>query len=207
MNENKPESVPPSTVHGKSSLKNDKKGNTLEAIRFIFIVLLIVIPIRIFIAQPFIVSGESMAPTFSTSDYLIVDQISYRVGQPERGDVMIFRYPNNPSRFFIKRVIGLPGETIVFEDTDVKIINQEHPEGIKLEEPYIKQDIILYQRTELSDSQYFVMGDNRGASSDSRFWGPLDEKFIVGRAAFRLLPPKNMSVLPGDYRSQYLPIN
>lgn len=169
-----------------------------EIVRFSIIAILIVIPIRMFIAQPFIVSGASMDETFHNGDYLIVDQISYYFEKPSRGDVIIFRYPKDPSKFFIKRVIGLPGDTITIEDTTVTIENEAHPDGFVLDEPYINEMTPTSPLTEtLGGREYFVMGDNRDKSSDSRSWGVLQEERIVGRALVRLFPPSVVDYLPG----------
>ncbi|MBX9906292.1 signal peptidase I [Patescibacteria group bacterium] len=177
-----------------------KEENFLvEIIRFTIIALLIVIPIRIFVAQPFIVQGASMEPTFETGQYLIVDQLSYRLEAPTRGDVIVFRYPKDPKKFFIKRIIGLPGETITIDRTTVSITNSQNPNGFVLDEPYIDSmnpDTLLTQ--ELGENEYFVMGDNRDASSDSRVWGTLNEDLIIGRALIRLLPVSTMEILPGE---------
>ncbi|MEZ4195307.1 MAG: signal peptidase I [Candidatus Paceibacterota bacterium] len=176
-----------------------QKENTLvEIFRFSIIALLIVIPIRTFIAQPFIVSGASMAETFHTGEYLIVDQVSYHLNDPKRGDVIIFRYPKDPSKFFIKRIIGLPGDTIQIEDTTVTITNEAHPEGFVLNEPYVhSMRSNSYLEETLGDREYFVMGDNRDESSDSRMWGVLQEERIIGRAFLRLFPPSVAEILPG----------
>lgn len=153
----------------------EKKENSLwDFIKFTIIALLIVIPIRLWIAQPFIVSGASMDPTFKNGDYLIVNEISYHFRKPQKNEVVIFRYPLDPSKFFIKRVIGLPGETI---DSNGKQIT-------------------------LKDSEYFVEGDNRLASSDSRMWGPVPENLIVGMALVRLWPLNKMGILPGQNYEQ-----
>ncbi len=171
----------------------------LEIIRFSIIALLIVVPIRMFIAQPFIVSGASMAETFHTGEYLIVDQLTYHFNSPSRGDVIIFRYPKDPSKYFIKRVIGLPGETITIEDTVVKIFNEENPNGFIIDEPYIKSMRPANKMEEkLGEREYFVMGDNRDESSDSRIWGVLQEERIIGRAFLRLFPLSTVDVLPGS---------
>ncbi len=172
-----------------------------EILRFSLIALIIVIPIRMFIAQPFIVSGASMEDTFHSGEYLIVDQLTYHFEQPERGDVIIFRYPKDPSKFFIKRLIGLPGDTVTISGSTVTITNEANPSGFILEEPYIKsmrQGTTLTE--ELGEREYFVMGDNRDQSSDSRVWGVLQEERIVGRAFLRLFPAKEIDYLPGDYQ-------
>lgn len=168
-----------------------------DLIIFAVLAVVIVIPIRIFIAQPFIVSGESMVPTFESGEYLIVDQLSYRLHSPERGDVIIFKYPNNPSRYFIKRVIGLPGETVEIVNDVVHITSGDTK--IILDEPYITLQRDSNMTMALADDEYFVMGDNRLASLDSREWGPLQEDFITGRALVRLLPFERIDLLPGKY--------
>lgn len=169
-----------------------------EILRFSLIAILIVVPIRMFVAQPFIVSGASMETTFHSGEYLIVDQVSYYLHHPKRGDVVIFRYPRDPSKFFIKRVIGLPGDTVTIEDGVVTIMNEEHPKGFTLEEPYAETMPPAPKLTEkLGEREYFVMGDNRDESSDSRTWGVLQEERIVGRAWVRLFPPTVIDHLPG----------
>ena len=181
------------------ALAEPKKENAiLDIVRFSLIALIIVIPIRTFIAQPFIVSGASMESTFHTGEYLIVDQLSYELHTPKRGEVVVFRYPKDPSKFFIKRVIALPGETITIEGSTVRISNPQFPNGFILDEPYIKSMENGSDLTEvLGEREYFVMGDNRDQSSDSRFWGVLQEERIVGRAFVRLFPPSQMDYLPG----------
>ena len=175
-----------------------KENALLDIVRFSLIALIIVIPIRTFIAQPFIVSGASMESTFHTGEYLIVDQLSYELHPPKRGEVIVFRYPKDPSKFFIKRVIGLPGETLSIEGSTVRISNPQYPNGFILDEPYIKSMENGTELTEvLGDREYFVMGDNRDQSSDSRYWGVLQEERIVGRAFVRLFPPSQMDYLPG----------
>lgn len=180
------------------------QGNSfLEILRFALIALIIVLPIRWYVAQPFIVSGASMENTFHNSEYLIVDQLSYHLSEPERGEVIIFRYPNDPSKFFIKRIIGLPGETVRVDGKNVIIENSEHPNGVILDEPYINtMSNISHQSMTLSDAEYFVMGDNRDHSSDSRIWGALTRDKIVGRAWLRLFPLPELSFLPGNYDHQ-----
>lgn len=175
-----------------------KENFLVEIIRFSLIALLIVVPVRMFIAQPFIVSGASMKETFHNGEYLIVDQVSYQLHSPERGDVIIFRYPRDPSKFFIKRIIGLPGDTINIEGSVVTITNESHPEGFVLNEPYINSMRPSVTTNEkLGSREYFVMGDNRNESSDSRVWGVLQEERIIGKAFLRLFPPQAIGVLPG----------
>jgi signal peptidase I len=171
-----------------------------EIINFALIALLIVLPIRTFIAQPFIVSGASMETTFESGEYLIVDQVSYRFEEPTRGEVIIFRYPKDPSKFFIKRIIGIPGDTITIAGNVVTLTNTEHPDGVILSEPYIRDMAPNTTLTEtLGDDEYFVMGDNRNASSDSRMWGVLQRDKIVGKAFLRLYPLSHADMYPGEY--------
>lgn len=171
----------------------------IEIIRFSVIALIIVIPVRMFVAQPFIVSGASMQNTFQNGEYLIVDQLTYHLEAPKRGDVIVFKYPKDPSKFFIKRVIGLPGDTVLIEGSKVIIVNETYPTGLTLAEPYIKSMKASGAiNEELGPREYFVMGDNRDESSDSRVWGVLQEESIVGRALLRLFPPSHFSYLPGD---------
>jgi signal peptidase I len=179
-----------------------KKGNSFsELVRFAIIAIAIVVPIRMFVAQPFMVNGASMDPTFFDGHYLIVDEISYRFEEPTRGAVVIFKYPLDPDKYFIKRLIGLPGETVSIKDGAVSIINKEHPEGFLLDEPYVapenaKKDTMEFA---LGEKEYFVMGDNRLHSADSRLWGAVPEANLVGRPVLRLFPPAKIGTLPGNY--------
>jgi signal peptidase I len=170
-----------------------------ELARFVIIAIAIVVPVRLFIAQPFIVSGSSMVPTFHDKNYLIVDEISYRINDPERGDVVIFRYPKDPKKYFIKRIIGLPNETVDVDNGAITITSDAHKDGFVLDQPYVEHQALGKTRFELKDGEYFVMGDNRNASSDSRFWGALPRENIVGRAWLRLWPIKDIDVFPGKY--------
>jgi signal peptidase I len=183
---------------GSEESQKDGGNSLVEIIRFSIIALLIVVPIRTFVAQPFIVSGASMAETFHTGEYLIIDQVTYKMDQPKRGDVIVFRYPKDPSKFFIKRVIGLPGDTVTIDGTSVTIKNETNPDGFILNEPYIKamRPNPFLEET-LGEKEYFVMGDNRDESSDSRIWGVLQEDRIIGKAFLRLFPPSTIDILPG----------
>ncbi len=177
--------------------KREEPGFIRETIQFVLIALAIALPIRFFVAQPFVVNGLSMFPTFNNSDYLIVDQLTYRFNEPERGDVIVFHNPGDYSQFYIKRIIGLPLETVKIEGAKVTIINSEHPDGILLTEPYTGSERGGSEEKTLEKDEYFVLGDNRGASSDSRVWGPLKKKLITGRALIRLWPISTIDTLPG----------
>lgn len=178
-----------------------KKGfwqDVKEVVIFAVVVLAILIPLRLFVAQPFIVVGASMEPTFETGEYLIVDEVTYKISDPLRGQVIIFKYPKDPSKYFIKRIIGLPGETVTVKGTTITIKNTEHPEGFTLDESYITFEKGADVTRELKADEYFVMGDNRSVSLDSRTWGALPRNLIVGRAFVRLLPFSRIGVLPGN---------
>lgn len=181
----------------------EKQHPLTEIVQFSIIAILIVVPIRMFIAQPFIVSGESMIETFQSGEYLIVDQLTYHFSEPTRGEVIVFRYPRDPDKFFIKRVIGIPGDTVTIEDAQVTITNEEHPDGVILDESYIKsmEPAAFFEET-LGEREYFVMGDNRDHSSDSRSWGVLQSERIIGRAYLRLFPPQELEYLPGQVADQ-----
>ncbi len=174
----------------------------LDLLRFAFITLLIVIPIRMFIAQPFIVNGESMLPTFENGDYLIIDEVSYLKNEPKRGEVVVFHFPTDHSRYLIKRIIGLPGETIQLQGDSVTI-TKANGEIVELDETYTNNGA-SYGTWTLEEEEYFVMGDNRGASSDSRSWGPLAKKEIVGKTLVRLFPISNINLRPGQIEAQEL---
>lgn len=193
-----------------------KKESTIgETVRFVAIWLIVIVLIRTFIAQPFIVDGLSMFPNFNDKDYLIVDEISYRFHAPMRGDVVIFQYPcpniSSPAAscppthtYYIKRIIGLPGETVVYKPGKKIIIkNAANPQGFEVDDPYIsaREDANTYQPDTftLAADQYFVMGDNRPRSSDSRIWGLLPKSDIVGRPVLRLLPFGTIGALPGEF--------
>lgn len=173
------------------------KGFFRELVEVVIFVLVILLPVRYFVAQPFVVVGTSMYPTFQNGDYLIVDEISYRFKNPERGDVIVFVPPTNPKEHYIKRIIGLPGEKISVWNNTITIKNNEHPEGVILNEPYIHSERDFTGEITLESDEYFVMGDNRSVSSDSRVWGPLKRDKISGRALFRLYPISSIDFMPG----------
>ncbi|GAC1413514.1 MAG: signal peptidase I [Candidatus Doudnabacteria bacterium] len=163
-----------------------------DLIKVLIISLAIILPVRYYIAQPFIVSGSSMEPTFYTGEYLIIDELSFHLHQPQRGDVIVFKYPKDNRQYFIKRVIGLPGETVKIIDNKVVIYNPANPNGFALEEKYLPAGDTTFpygdnSRT-LGSAEYFVLGDNRLASSDSRFWGPVPSNDIVGKVFVRAFP-------------------
>lgn len=163
-----------------------------ELFKTLALALLIVVPVRYFLFQPFVVSGNSMHPNFTGGDYLFVDEISYRLREPKRGEVVVFRAPPNPSTRYIKRIIGLPGETIKIREGEVEIIGEE----VLDESDYLTSENYTFSHDiQLRDDEYFVLGDNRPFSADSRNWGPLPEENLVGRSIFRAWPISRASVI------------
>jgi len=168
-----------------------------EVVKITVITLAIILPVRYFLMQPFFVKGASMEPNFDDGQYLIIDELSYNFRQPERGEVVVFKYPLDPSQYYIKRIIALPGETAEVVDGRIKITNSEHPRGFILDESkYLAAVISTYGNIKqiLGQDEYFVLGDNRSASYDSRGWGVLPRKNITGRVWLRAWPPKMAKV-------------
>jgi signal peptidase I len=182
------------------------KHELWDLAKVILISAAIVLPVRYFVAQPFIVRGASMESNFHDRDYLIIDEISYYFRNPSRGEAIVFRYPRDPKQYFIKRIVGLPGEKVEIGDGRIRIYNSQYPEGFILDEsaylsPADRSTHPDISR-ELGENTYFVLGDNRDFSSDSRIWGALDQKFIVGRAIFRAWPVSKFGPIP-DYSFVY----
>lgn len=188
-----PETPPPATRVGRAfSVLSDVLLNVVTIVG-------LVILIRYVFISPFEVKGESMEPNFHTNDLLIVDKISYRFQEPQRGDVIVLVPPNATSDYYVKRIIALPGEEIQFKNGRVVIYNAAHPEGMTLEEsyipPYVQTDGQTGERVKVAEDSYFVMGDNRPNSNDSRSWGVLARSSIVGKAWVVLLPLRDLAVL------------
>jgi signal peptidase I len=162
------------------------------------LIVLVVLPLRMFVISPFVVDGASMHPTFENLDYLIIDELSYRFKSPARGEVVVFRYPLNPSTFYIKRIIGLPGETVSIQHGTITV-HDKRGATLILDEPYVATEDATYNKSvSLGIDEFFVMGDNRPNSSDSRVWGPLPKKDLIGRVFTRLLPLSKASFFPGS---------
>lgn len=184
-------------------LEEDEEPSSL--LLWIVGLIIVVELIKAFLVQPFIVDGGSMLPTYHDKEFLLVDKLSYHLTEPSRGDIIIFKlYENttNPyeGKYLIKRVIGKPGERVVVRNGVTTIYTQEHKEGLVIEEPFVSYgesqknaDITLDQ------DHYFVMGDNRAQSYDSRDWGPLDKKYIKGQVLFRVYPFSKAGYEPGRY--------
>lgn len=150
-----------------------------------------------FLIRPFIVNGESMDPTLATGDYLLIDEVTYKLHEPQRGDVVVFKAPPEPTKYFIKRIIGLPGDTVTISGHTVTIIDASHPEGFALSEEFVTHKSMNDMTVKVGADEYFVMGDNRAGSYDSRSWGTLPKANLRGRALLRLLPLKEIDYLPG----------
>lgn len=172
---------------------------TIWEVAEVFLVALIAVAaIKYFLIQPFIVNGASMEPSFFDGDYLLVDEISYRFENPQRGDVVVLRAPQDKSIYYIKRIVGIPGEDVVVDGSTVKV------NGKALDETYLPSGIMNdwsgHVEYKLNSQQYFVMGDNRLNSFDSRYWGPLNRSDIIGMVKVRLWPPKSVGIFGGiDY--------
>ncbi len=172
-----------------------KKNGFWEFVKIVVISLAIVFPIRAYVAQPFVVSGESMEPNFSDGQYLIIDEISYRFKEPQRSDVIVMYSPVQPSTFLIKRIIGLPGEEIKIENGNVIITKKDFSRFV-LNEDYLPSGLKTQPDSNIliKENEYFVLGDNRTRSSDSRVWGVLSNKNIKGRVLLRLWPINKISL-------------
>ncbi len=166
-------------------------ASLLEIFEIAAIAVIAVFVVRTYLVQPFLVSGTSMSPNFSNGDYVLVDELTYRIRPPERGEVVVFHDPQDYGTYFIKRIIGLPGERVVIANDAVTVYNASRPNGSALDETYLPQGIVTSgsETYALSTSTYLLLGDNRPASYDSRSWGPLPAKDIVGLVRIRLWPP------------------
>jgi signal peptidase I len=171
-------------------------ASLLEVLEIAVIAVAAVFIVRTFLVQPFLVSGTSMYPTFSNGDYVLTDELTYRIEPPQRGQVIVFHDVSDYSTYLIKRIIGLPGETVVVNNNIVTIYNKQNPKGFVLNEPYLPKGTITAgnETTTLSSTTYFMMGDNRLVSYDSRDWGPLPAKDIVGLVRLRLWPLNEMQI-------------
>ena len=151
--------------------------------------------VRYFLFKPFYVKGQSMEPTFDEHQYLIVDEVTYRLREPVRGEVIVLHAPGVPNDYYLKRIIGLPGERIKIGDNKVIIYNKAEPQGVVLKETYLNDETTGDINRTLGSDEYFVMGDNRTASYDSRRFGPIKKETIVGRTWFRGWPPTRIGTI------------
>lgn len=194
-----PTSAPNSPIVTGGTNGNDS-SSTKSLIIYTIVALGLAFFIRFFIAAPYVVSGASMVPTFYDYHYLIVDRVTYGFEDPQRGDVIVLDLPQDTSRALIKRIIGLPGETIQIKGSKVTIVNAAHPNGFELNETYLDPNNLggpTDITKTLGPNEYYVLGDNRKVSADSRSWGTLPRQDIVGRAILRLFPFNQIGILPG----------
>lgn len=169
----------------------------LELVKVAVLAAITIVLIRHFLFKPFYVRGASMEPNFYDKEYLIIDELSYRFREPQRGEVIVFKYPENPREFFLKRIIGLPGERVKITDGKVIIYNQQFPEGLTLQESYLSKnlDTVGEKVESLGQTEYFVLGDNRANSYDSRRFGAISKSELVGRVIFRGWPFDRVKIL------------
>lgn len=210
-----PQQPAPVTPPVPSGFANEIFEFVWETAKVVILSLVIILPVRYYLIQPFFVKGSSMVPNFHDKEYILVDKWTYRLGRPDRGDVIVFKYPGNPKEYFIKRIVGLPGETVLVPgDNTVKVFNDRYPNGFTLNEKGYLPDAnhtfctgnfpFCGTRVTLQPDEYFVMGDNREHSSDSRFFGPVDRaEFFSGIAWLRLWPLDRISFIP---RTDYPPV-
>lgn len=174
-------------------------GFVWEVAKIIIIALIIIKPIHAFVLQPFYVKGASMEPTFYNNEYLIIDELSYRFHDPRRGDVVVLHNPTLNDEYLIKRIIGLPGEHVVIDQDGVHLGAGPLGELKKLDErAYLPDSVQTMGSIDviLGENEYFVMGDNRAASLDSRSFGPITRSTMVGRAGFRAWPVHRARTFP-----------
>lgn len=191
---------------GTSTTPERERNSRQEALAFIWetlkvvvISLLIIVPIRYFLVQPFFVKGASMEPTFDDGNYILIDEISYRFRPPQRGEIVVFRFPQDRSQFFIKRIVGLPEETLEVKDNKITVYSKDNPKGVVLDESsYLapEEKTLGTFRTKVDVNEYYVLGDNRSHSSDSRVWGAVNRSLITGRVFFRALPFRHFGTFP-----------
>lgn len=171
----------------------------LDIIQTVVLAIAIFLIAYLFLFQPHQVQGHSMDPNFADGEYLLTDKLSYRFGKPERGDVIVFAAPPSKRDDYIKRIVGLPGESVMISNNKI-LINKD-----VLDEKYIPEDFVTRPGAylgpdtpiTLKENEYFVVGDNRDHSSDSRSWGPINRKDIVGKAWFVYWPPSEVGKIPG----------
>ena len=163
--------------------------------------LIIISALHWFVLEPFVVSGDSMVPSFSSGQYLVIDEVTYYFHKPQRGDVIVFRYPLDPSQFFIKRLIGIPGDTVTIAHGVVSVRPKGSDTAYPITEPYVAAANRKDETSTitLSDDEYFVLGDNRNASFDSRTWGPVPGRYIIGQPVLRIFPLQTFTLFPGAY--------
>ncbi len=176
-------------LEGKSTGKS--KSALLELLESVAIAVLLAVLIRMFLFQPFIIPSGSMEPTLQVGDRIMVNKLSYRLGKPERGDVVVFKFPLDPNRDFVKRLIAKGGETVAIRDSKL-IIN-----GEQVPEEYLPPGLMFedFGPVEVPPGTYFMLGDNRNSSEDSRSWGMMPEENIIGKAVLIYWPLDRIKLL------------
>ncbi len=189
--------------------KPTPKDYAAEFVKVFLVAAAIILPVRLFLIQPFYVKGASMEPNFYENEYLIIDKLTPVFRPYQRGEVVVFRYPKTDRHYLIKRIIGLPGERVVIKDRRITVYSAEHPAGLLLDEnEYQPRELRPEGLSEvISDNEYFVLGDNRPVSLDSERFGPIDKSQIIGRVLFRGLPLDRLTIIPLPRYSESLPSN
>ncbi len=161
-----------------------------DIVETVLAALLIAIVVRGLIIEPFLVDGPSMEPTLYTGQRLFVSKITYRLGTPKRGDIVMFRYPLNPSKDYVKRVVAVGGDTIEIR------LGRVYVNGQQVQEPYVRFSGLYDMAAQaVPQGTIFVMGDNRANSQDSRDFGPVKLSLVRGKAVFRVWPPKSVGFI------------
>lgn len=169
-----------------------------DLLKVVCVSLAIIIPVRYFLIQPFYVKGASMEPSFYDHEYLIINEIDYRLSDPARGDIIVFKYPKDPSQYFIKRIVGLPSETIEIANNQIYVYESKDKKAILDESQYLPATAktVSSKTWTLGPDEYYVLGDNRDYSLDSRSFGPVYRDLIVGKVWFRGWPFWRLTFFP-----------
>lgn len=188
-----------------------RRGLVIESFRLVrdlFLILVILTLFGVFFVQPVVVEGTSMLPMLHDGERLLVNKMVYydiesvSWGHLERGDIVVFWFPKEPEKSYVKRIIGLPGEIVEIREGRVFIDGRELPEPYL--DPEYNRSMATYPPRRIEEHYYFVMGDNRDNSSDSRYWGTVPEKYIFGRAFFRYWKPADIGPLThADYPDEF----
>lgn len=176
--------------------KNEKKEEIIDFVKTIIVATAVMLFVRFFIIQPFVVKGSSMEPNFYEKDYLIVDEVSYRFNDPKRGDIIVFTYKEgNKKEYLIKRIIGISGDTVIIKDGNISIRNKDGE--FILNEPYLPFDRQTQGEIfeEVKENNFFVLGDNRDVSLDSRYFGQINKNVITGKVLLRGFPFNKFGIL------------
>lgn len=183
------EQVRQDQAEGKSEKKS--KSAVLELLESVAIAVLLAVLIRMFLFQPFIIPSGSMEPALQIGDRIMVNKISYHLGEPSRGDVIVFKFPMDPSRDFVKRLVATGGETVAVRDSKLFINGEQVDEG------YLPPGLMFedFGPMEIPPGSFFMMGDNRNSSEDSRSWGMMPEDNIIGKAVIIYWPLDRIGLL------------